>query len=350
MHSSELPQLQLSASTMSGFAPFGTASSPASIRLLNSEAPQHDDYENAPQNGASPTKQTPFDIDMTLGERSPANTDNSPWIGGTGLGNTALGKSGRVIERLMAENDRLRREMKAEITKREELQRAVQTQKPQMESLRAENARLSNIKSMDDSIIVRRDRKIVELKAELEVERKKRESYERRAQEAERNRDEREEHSKQEIQAAVEQAKHASTHATILETSHRQLSAEYRQRIATINKTVRALQEDKEADKRRLAKLDVVTNQMRQELERMRKLYAELLAVAGKFQDSKEAEIDELKSELEELKQNGSAAENLNEHLRQDMEKIMGQMKWLMAVKKVMTEDCIASPPPSPPV
>lgn len=341
---------------MTGFSPFGTppGSSPSSIRLVREEAPERQEVYELEPDEPSPSVVTPLNAPKLVPtDDTPSMTtslgENSPWIGGTGLGSTALGKSGRVIERLMAENDRLRREMKAEIAKREELQRAAQTQKPKIDSLQAENSRLSNIKAMDDSIIKRRDRKIEDLKAELEVERKKREMFERRAQDAERGLDERDEHNKQELQSAIEQAKHASTHAAILEISHKQLAAEYRQRTATINKSIRDLLEGRDADKKKLAKLDVVTNQMRQELERIRKLYSELLVVWEKFRDTKSQEVDEIMEGVEELKQSERTNNERNNSLRDDMEKIMGQMKWVMGVQKAVSEDGLTSPPPSPP-
>ena len=248
----------------------------------------------------------------------------------------------------MAENDRLRREIRSEIAKREELQRSVQTQKPKLESLQAENSRLTNIKTMDDSVIMRRDRKIEELKNELEVERKKREALEGRAEEAERQRDQYEEHSNKELQAANEQAKHATAHADILQTSHKQLSTEYRQRTATIHKALRDLNEDKEEDRKKLAKLDVVTNQMRQESEKMRKVYGELLDVWERFDEEKTSQLEGLEDDVRRLKANAAEKETDNLHLWQEMQEAMGRMRWVMGLETLKKAGSIDSPPPSP--
>ncbi|KEQ92423.1 hypothetical protein AUEXF2481DRAFT_50927, partial [Aureobasidium subglaciale EXF-2481] len=257
-----------------------------------------------------------------------------PWVGGTGLGNANLGKSGRVIEKLMAENDKLKREIKSEAAKREELQRTANAQKPRLEALQAENARLSHCKAVDESVIKRRDRKIEDLKAELDVERQKRESLEHRVQDAERKMGEYHEHSNKEVQQAVEEAKHATTHASILETSHRQLSSEYRQRIAAANKQLRELNDDREEDRKRLIKLDVVNHQMRQESEKARKLYNELLAASDRYREEKDSEVDDVLGDVKDLKGGISNREVELDKTLEEMHDTMNRMKWLMNMQK----------------
>lgn len=250
----------------------------------------------------------------------------------------------------MAENDRLRREMRAEITKREELQRSMQNQRPKLEGLQTENSRLSNAKAMDDNIIKRRDRKIEELRTELSIERRKRETFQQQAQEAERRRENHEEDTNEKLQQAAEEAKHAMTHASILETSHKQLAAEYRQRTATINKTLKHLLDDKAENVKKLAKLDIVTDQMRQESERLRKIHSDMLAVWEKFEGDKHDDVETLMNDLRQLKDKDSERERWNQRLWDDMRDVMGQMKWIMTLKKHANENGIASPPPSPPM
>lgn len=350
---------------MPDFGPLDTNSSAATPPLL---PPEIDVESSSPQTTQPPTSASGIDgtkeqllspnppnNDMSttttmLIESSPArSTEGSPWIGGTGLGSAALGKSGRVIEKLMAENDRLRREMKAEIAKREELQRTAQAQKPRLEALQAENARLSHCKTVDESVIRRRNRKIEDLKAELDIEKQKSQSLERRVQEAERKMDEYEEHSNKEVQQAIEQAKHATTHATILETSHRQLSSEYRQRITSIGKQVRELIEEKEDDRKRLLKLDVVNHQMRQESEKTRKLYHELLGVWDKYKEEKDSESEHVLEDVKNMNSGVNKRESELEEALHEMHEVMNRMKWLMANHKVAIENGVASPPPSPP-
>jgi len=247
----------------------------------------------------------------------------------------------------MSENDRLKREIRIEITKREELHRSLQTQRPALESLQAENARLTNIKSMDDNIIARRDRKIAELKAELDVERTKRVAADQRAAEAEKTTQEGEESRGREIQAAVEEAKHASVHAEILRTSHQQLSREYRQRIATTTKSLRELNEDKEEDRKRLAKLDVVNGMMKKEAERMRRLFADMSALVAKMEEEQRNKVEELESECKRIRDEARRGERENREVKSQMVEVVGRMRWVMQLEKNAVGR-IDSPPPSP--
>ncbi|KAF2225424.1 hypothetical protein BDZ85DRAFT_257480, partial [Elsinoe ampelina] len=284
---------------------------------------------------------------MEVSMDSPASTpDTSPWIGGHGLGNTGLGKSGRVIERLMAENDRLRREIKAEITKREELARAVATAKPKLEKLETENARLVNIKGMDDAVIKRRERKIEELKAELDSEKARREDAEKRAADSEKERDEVVESLRKDLAVTREEARHSAVHAEILQTSHVQLAKEYRQRIAGLHKGLRDLEGQKEEDRKRLARLDVVGGQMRGEVERMRRMHAELLNVWHKFETSKNLEVEGIQEGARKLSVGIDEKEKEKVKLAEDMVEVMGRMKWVLNLDSLQRG--AHSPPLSP--
>ncbi|GAB7342405.1 hypothetical protein MBLNU457_g0619t1 [Dothideomycetes sp. NU457] len=271
---------------------------------------------------------------------------STPWIGGTGLGSAGMGKTGRVIERLMSDNDRLKREHRSTSAKCEEVTRALEATKPALDALRTENSRLTNIKSMDDNIIARRDRKIAELKAEIEVERQKRLAAESRAAEADRAREDGDELSRKQLQAALEEAKHATTHADILRTSHQQLSREYRTRFASTTKHLRELTDDREEDKKKLVKMDVVVNMMKKELERTRKQHQDYLVVSSKLEEAKSDKIEELEQEAVHMRQLVGKREEENLKLTEDMVETLGRMKWLMQMQ--MARESAVSPPPSP--
>ncbi|KAF4553546.1 Hypothetical protein D9617_6g092770 [Elsinoe fawcettii] len=297
-------------------------------------------------NVGTPKSQALLSTTMEVLDSPTSTPDTSPWIGGHGLGNTGLGKSGRVIERLMAENDRLRREMKAEITKREELARAVATAKPKVEKLETENARLMNVKGMDDAVIKRRERKIEELKAELESERTRREDAEKRAADSEKEKDEVVEALRKDLAVTREEARHSNVHAEILQTSHAQLAKEYRQRVAGLHKSLRDLEGQKEEDRKRLARLDVVGGQMRGEVERMRRMHAELLNVWHKFETTKNLEVEGMEEGARKLSVGIDEKEKEKVKLAEDMVEVMGKMKWVLNLDSLQRG--AHSPPLSP--
>lgn len=258
---------------------------------------------------------------------SPPSENESQWSSAVGHATTA-GKSGRVIERLMAENDRLKKELELHLLRSQELERSLQTMRPQLEVLRTENDNLNHANSMDEAVLARRDRKIEQLKEEVAAERKRREATEALSRRYERQNDDLQEKARREVQQAQEEAKHATTHATILEQSHKQLSTEYRQRADRFRKEVVELQTQRQSDNAKFARLEVVGEQMACELERARKLQGEYAERWEEYQTATEAWKESL----------GSVAEQENERTRklsQDMETVTNKMKWVMNLERV---------------
>ncbi|KAF2211588.1 hypothetical protein CERZMDRAFT_98470 [Cercospora zeae-maydis SCOH1-5] len=257
--------------------------------------------------------------------RSPS-TDTSQWSSAVGHATTG-GKSGRVIEKLMADNDRLKRELKEQVIKAEELQRSLQMFKPRMESIQAENDNLSHLRDVDNGLLARRERIIQELKADLAKERERSKAFEDMAQRSNAERDEAVEEKRRDLQMMAEQTKHAQVHTEILENSHRQLNQQYQARIEGIRTEVLQLQQEKEEDRRRLSKMDVVSDQMRQELERTRKLQAELVTKWEELQQEKQERFLELERETK-------AENEKTRKLSVEMDQVVNQMRWVMNLKK----------------
>lgn len=261
---------------------------------------------------------------------SSAASENSPaWSSAIGHATTS-GKSGRVIERLMTENDKLKRDLNEQLIKVQELEKSLHTYKPQIEALRQENDNLSHARGVDSSLISRRDRKIEELKAELAIERQRRERAEVLARQREREKEETEEQSRRDLQNMTDTTKHATIHAEILETSHKQLGAEYRARAAAWKHDLSSIAEGREQDRHKLARLDVVADQMRQELERSRKLNSEIVEAWEKLREEHGTQMRDA------LSQNDREAEQ-SRLLSAEMSRVVNEMRWAMGVQRSMT-------------
>ena len=261
---------------------------------------------------------------------SPSSTaaENSPAGWSSAIGHaTTSGKSGRVIERLMTENDKLKRDLNAQMIKCQELEKSLQTYKPQMEALRQENDNLSHARGVDSSLISRRDRKIEELKADLTGERERREKAEALARQRETEKEAGEEQSRREIQSMAESTKHSTVHAEILETSHKQLAAEYRARAEAWKKDLSAVADAREQDRQKLARLDVVADQMRQELERTKKLNGDVVEAWERLREESDGRVRGIVEENER-------EEETSRKLSTEMDKVVKEMRWVMGVQK----------------
>ncbi|KAI6814264.1 hypothetical protein KC332_g11128 [Hortaea werneckii] len=254
------------------------------------------------------------------------NESPSQWSSAVGHATTS-GKSGRVIEKLMAENDRLKRDLEIAVMKSQELEKNLATLKPQMDALQAENDNLSHSSTVDSSILARKERRIEELRADSAAKAQRALAAETQMRQQQRQLEELHEQHSRDHQSMLDQTKHATVHAEILETSHKQLSAEYRARREAWERDLAVLHQERDDDRARMARLDVVHEQMRQENERTRKVQTELMA---RWEDMEQA----MHSTLEE-------GEQENEKTRKkslEMDQVVNQMKWLMGVQKTADE------------
>ncbi|KAK0906996.1 mother-specific HO expression [Friedmanniomyces endolithicus] len=259
---------------------------------------------------------------------SPTGTENdlpstpTTWSSAVGHATTA-GKSGRVIERLMAENDKLKRELELTNLRAQELEKSLSLCKPQMEALRQENENLSHARGVDSSLIGRRDRKIEDLKSDNVGKTERVHKAEGLVRQLQRDSEEVRGEFERREQGMFEQTKHATVHAEILETSHKQLAAEYKTRREAWEKDLADLHERREHDRQRMARLDVVYEQMRHENERTRKVQAELTARWEEMEEAMRSTLDE--------------GEEVNDRARKksvEMDRVVDQMRWVMGVQK----------------
>ncbi|KAK3722228.1 mother-specific HO expression [Vermiconidia calcicola] len=314
---------------MNGFQPFN-ASPNASTSLQNGPRIASTDGLRTPSRSDSLQPNATSSSPSTTIVPSPVsvNSENSPATWSTAIGHaTTSGKSGRVIERLMTENDKLKREVNEARVKCQDLEKSLQTYKPQIEALRQENDNLSHARDVDSSLISRRDRKIEEIKADLASERQRREKAEMVARQREREKEDMEEQSRRDMQHMMESTKHATLHAEILETSHKQLSAEYRTRAEAWKRDLGTVEDGREQDRQKLARLDVVADQMRQELERSRKLNGEIMEMWEKMKEENDARLQGIEDEA-------THETDKTRKLSMEMDKVVNEMRWVMGVKK----------------
>lgn len=232
----------------------------------------------------------------------------------------------------MADIDKLKRELNAEFLHRQEIEKRDDLSRSTIEGLKAENANLQQAKEIDAAVLRRRDRKIEDLKADLETERAKRTQAEEAAKQASAQRDEVIANSRRELSEARELAKHATSHADVLEQSHKQLGTEYRQRTETFANDLQRLTEDRDDERKKVKRLDVVVDHLRQEVDRTSKLNTQMNAT---FEAYKEG----AKSQIETLKESARKREAADAALREETERVVGEARWLINVTKSAKEN-----------
>jgi chromosome segregation ATPase len=227
---------------------------------------------------AYPTPPTPWQPTSNSSPLSPANASSSSLTTGTG-------KTSQVIEKLTAENDRLRRELKAERAAKDELLQQQRVLKALVDQLEDKNSTLKHQFDTHDGALARKERRLDDLKAHLETEVGRRKRAEER--EAEMGRKLGETNAEASRQVAV--AKMAMKHS---ESAYQTVSKEYLDLRTKIGGVVgefrefrRSVEDQRRERERRLMQLEVLLDQKRQAMEHALKVNREQAALLEQYKE-----------------------------------------------------------------
>ncbi|KAL8768684.1 MAG: hypothetical protein Q9209_005102 [Squamulea sp. 1 TL-2023] len=253
-----------------------------------------------------------------------SDLQDQPWS--SAVGRATIGKSGRVIERLMAENDRLRREKNLTDVKLEEEVRRGDSAKSAMEGLRATNDNLTTIHEADKSILTRRERKLEEMKSDLEVERQRREKAELETKETCRERDEAVDRLRRELRVATEQSTRATTQYDVISMSFRGLRDDQSRTTRELKAQMASLQEAMAADQQRCASMQTAMEHYRSEFERAQDANRRLQAAFETYKG-------EAEQELKNIRQSAQNRLEANNRKQEEMQAVTDEMRYVISIR-----------------
>ncbi len=258
-------------------------------------------------------------------DTSTSEVQSLPWS--AAVGHATTGKSGRVIERLMGENDHLRRDVKLKNLRYEEEAKRSEMARSKLENLQATNDNLVASHEVDKAALARRDRKFEELKAELEVERRRREMAEQETKDTTKERDEVVSRCRRELMEEKETARKITAQYDVLSSSWKTLSEGYRRQLDKLRADIKLLTQRRVEDRTKLERLVVVMEQTRRESEKMSQAKQ---AVSKIFQDYK-AESEE---GMKDIRERAARNEEASHGALEEMEKVVGEMRYIINLKK----------------
>ncbi|MCJ1311782.1 hypothetical protein MMC25_005455 [Agyrium rufum] len=276
-----------------------------------SPMPSEDNFE---WRGTASTSETPA-----------SESSNDPWS--SAIGRATTGKSGRVIERLMGDNDRMQRDIKLATVKLEEEVKRGESARVALDSLRATNENLKAIHEADKAALLRRDRKIEELKADLEAERIRRDQAEVVMRDVTRERDETVGRCRREALEEKEVARKAVSQYEILSRSWSSLDDGYRRQVEKLQADINNSQTERVEDREKLAQLEVVIGQLHQESEKTRRAKERVMLQFEEYKREKE-------DGLREIRERAERSDKANEAALVEMQTVLGEMRWAMNVKR----------------
>ena len=256
--------------------------------------------------------------------------DSQNWS--AAIGRAATGKSGRVIEKLMGENDRLQREKTLAIVKLEEEVKRGESARLALEGLQVSNETLSSIHESDKTQMTRKDRKIELLRADLQSEKLRREHAERETRESRREREEVVEELRRVAAEDREEARRSTTQYEILASSWKALEDRYERRTQKLRTDLDDLRIEIDGDKRKMTELEIVIEQLTHELAKVAQVKDKLLTGFQAYKKEQEAGLREIQEKAE---RNNST----NEELHEQMSDVLGQMKHVVNVKRDSREN-----------
>ena len=248
------------------------------------------------------------------------------WSSAVGRATTG-GKSGRVIERLMGDNDKIHRELRLSKFLYEEEQQRSESAREAVDSLRATNQNMIAIHDADKTAIARRDRKIDELKSDLEGEKARRESAERQMKEMARERDEVLKQAQIDVQSGKEIARRAASQYEVLSNSWKGLDAGYKKQTQSLKTQIKQSAEDNRHIRQRLLELEVVQGQLHSEIEKNKRAHDKVVKEYLNYKEEKEGG-------MAWIKKRAMANETAYDDALKEMHRVTGEMKWAMNVQR----------------
>ena len=229
------------------------------------------------------------------------------------VGKASLGKPGRVIERLMGENDMLKRNLDIERLRADESNQAAKMAEAKMEALMSEYTALLHDATVNKTLLKKRDTQLVDLKAQVESEKQ------RAISAIEQGREWRDEVEKRELDLE------ARLYGALMEgrnnvmTSH---DAEANRAVAELRKEIVSITKERCNDDEKISMLKLLSDQ---QAEQLRQLELEKGRIDVAFVAYKEQHNDMLR----DIK----AQEKKNEDILKESEQVLAELQWALGVK-----------------
>lgn len=250
------------------------------------------------------------------------------------MGHASTGKSGRVIERLQQEIDKLNREKRLLKVRHEEAEKANETLTTRNQYLQDRNSNYESSHEASARQLLRKERQVEDLREELRKERVKTVRAEEAAQAAAASED-----------VWREQAHHAKSIAQQKEAEYDAIVAcrtmdneRHQTGLDKIRNSLDSFLRQHEEDLDKQKKLEIIAEQQKKTIEQMDELGKKLTANFRAYR----AEID---SAIAELRETTSSHDIAVYDKLEEMRKTTGEMRWVMNVEKVVNHKEI---PPKP--
>ena len=282
------------------------------LRFSSPPSSDHDGLPSQPQLSSQPGTPT-------------SESGGQSWS--AAVGRASLGKSGRVIDRLMGENDRLRREQTLTALKLEEEVKRRESARSALETLRSRNEHLEFEHEHEEATRKKTDLKISDMKADLEAERSRRANAETEARITRREAQESVDRHKKQAMDALDSQRQATTQYDVLARAMKSMEEGYKRQIQKLRTDVKAQHDEIAKEKQMVSHHKVITEQMKRELDKS-------VATNSKLMSAFEAYKTEQARGLQDIKERAERNGTAHEEVLKEIESVLGQMRYVVNVKR----------------
>jgi hypothetical protein len=276
----------------------------------------------------------PLAVDNTNGMTPEHSATASPWQRTNAAATPNNSKTSQYIERITAENDRLRRELRAEKLAREEEAKRVSAARSKAEDSRSEYQHLQVLADANNRAIERKDRKLEELKATLETESKRRIAAEQRAEEALKMLGDTRSETQRQLASAYEMKHLAETNADAARDGYKRMTDSYEKQVRAMKDELKELRQARIEDADKIRRQAIISDQLQHEMSRTLRSEDKMVNMMGKYKEEHRKEVDSLVQEAQHMRTALPSRERKAEALVTSMEDTRDKMKWVMAQKR----------------
>ncbi|KAI0537973.1 hypothetical protein GGR58DRAFT_513359 [Xylaria digitata] len=264
--------------------------------------------------------------DSSTGDENGSGREGSPqWDGA--VGKAGLGKTGRVINKLVSDNEVLKRDLKIERLKAEESKQAAKLVEDKMERMISDYESRLLEANVTKTLLSRKERQVEHLQSSVELEKKRTAD----AQERERTWRDEMESTRRDTKVQVEEA---NSHAALMESRYNAISShwkdqgeEVKRAVTTMNGRIKTLVEERLKDDE---KINVLRDLCDQQDVNIRDLRRQRDEISQKF----EAYKREQEAALRAIKEDARKREEEQLMTIEETKKVLGQLRWALNVKR----------------
>ncbi|OAA67558.1 hypothetical protein ISF_03734 [Cordyceps fumosorosea ARSEF 2679] len=254
----------------------------------------------------------------------PTDAENGQWD--STIGKAGLGKTGRVINKLVSDNDALKREIQIERLRAEEAKQAAKLIEDKMERMVGEYEGRLLEANVTKTLLARKERQVESLTAAVGVERGKAAA----AADAERTWKEAMQQERADAKTQVEQA---AAHAQLMEGRYNAISSHWREQGDQVARAVAKMRAEiaEIVDARRLDddRIQTLRDLCEQQDANIRALRREKEEIARVFEAYKRTQDDDLR----DIRTNAKKREDEQERMLAEAREALDKLKWALNVK-----------------